>query len=122
MATCFSVHLEDTSCGGGDCVNAGVFDPADFHAEVLCLNDDHDTFRIDSLNEGVCNLSCQTLLQLRTAAIAFHQTSQFGQPYDSAISGLIGNMSHAHDRQQVVLTVAPHFDVAHYDGFIRTFV
>src|ERR687897_637787 len=86
----------------GDGARAGLLDPAQRHAQVLCLQDDADALGRQVLVEPAGDLRRQALLDLQGAREQLDHARELGQP-DDALPRQVADVGDADERQEVVL-------------------
>ena len=87
------------------------------HALVARVNDDSNTFGPQNFVDGVSNLGCHFLLNLKTLGKRVDNPSQFADAYYSFIRQ-VTNMSAADDWHHVVLAMGLETDPAQNDQFV----
>lgn len=117
------VHVFLEGSGEFGCRGYGVLllDTSHRHTEVLALDYDGHTNRIEDFLNAVLDLCGEALLQLQSAGKAFHHAWDLAQSDD----GAVGDVSHvglAEEGQQMMFAEGVDFDVLHHDDLSVVFV
>ena len=86
---------------------------------MLGLNDDDNSARLQDLHKSISNLTCHTLLYLRTLGVQVDQPGELRQAGDLAL--LIRDVAEvrtAEERHQVMLAGGIQLDIAHEDHLL----
>src|SRR2546423_6746231 len=96
------VFAEAAAYGGGDGDRAGLLPPADGHAGVLGLHDDHHADWLEHAVERVGDLRSQSLLNLQTPRERLDQTRELRQSDDAPLLRDVCDVALADERREVV--------------------
>src|SRR5205085_4217583 len=88
------------------------------HAEVFRINDDRYSVGTQCFHQGVRDLGCEILLDLKSARKNVHNARDFGQA-DYFSIGNVGDMSATDERQQMMFAHRVKLDVFHENDLAR---
>ena len=100
--------------------SARLLDAAHDHAKVRAFDNDGHSQWLDRFDNGIGDLSRQTLLHLKSARIEFGNSRKFGQAQNASI-GNVSNMNHARKWHHVMLAQGVNINVTDHDHFVVVF-
>ena len=120
FTACRHIISETAEHGRGHHFAVLFFDAAHHHAEMLRFDNNTDTFGVDWLHEGFCNLAGKALLHLQSTGEAVDETGEFADAVHF-VAGDIADVTLAEKGEKMVLAHAVDLDVAHDDHVVALF-